>query len=69
VIDTLNGQTFPDFTTFYKRIMQSDAPITVLADKEGVKLAIDNVEAKKYNDEILKRYAIAKAKSEDLEGR
>jgi S1-C subfamily serine protease len=69
VIDTLNGQTFPDFTTFYKRITHSDAPITVLADKEGVKLAIDNVEAKKYNDEILKRYAIAKAKSEDLEGR
>lgn len=66
VIDTMNGEKFPDFKSFYKKMTETEAPITVLADKEGVKLAIDNIEARKLNDEILRRYAIAKAKSEDL---
>ncbi len=67
VVDTLDGEQFPDFKTFYRRMMSTKKPITVLADKDGVKLAIDNTEAKALNAEILRRYAIAREKSEDLE--
>jgi S1-C subfamily serine protease len=66
VIDKLNGEKFPDFKTFYEKLTHSQRPLTVLEDKDGIKLAIDNALAKKLNAEILKRYAIAKAKSDDL---
>lgn len=66
VIDKLDGEKFPDFKTFYERLTHSSKPLSVMEDKEGVKLAIDNARAKELNDEILKRYAIARAKSDDL---
>ncbi len=66
VIEKVNGQTFPDFKTFYDLIMHAKGEITILEDKEGIKLAIDNALAKKMGEEILKRYAINKWKSDDL---
>ena len=66
VIDKLDGKSFPDLKTFYQRLTHAADPIAVLEDKEGVKLAIDREMAKRLNAEILKRYAIARAKSEDL---
>lgn len=66
VIDKLDGETFPDLETFYRRLTQSKRPIALLTDKEGVKLAIDNALARSLNETILKRYAIAKAHSDDL---
>ncbi len=66
VVDKIDGERFPDLKTFYQKLIQSKKPISVLEDKEGVKLAIDNEMAKKRNKAILKRYAIAKEKSDDL---
>jgi len=66
VIDKINGETFPDFHTFYKKMMESKNKITILEDSEGVRLAINNKLAREKNKEILKRYAIAKEKSDDL---
>ncbi len=66
VIEKVNGETFPDFKTFYQKIMNAKGKITLLEDKEGIKLAIDNVKAKEIGKELLKRYAIAKWKSDDL---
>ena len=66
VIEKVNGETFPDFKTFYQKIMNAKEKITLLEDKEGIKLAIDNVKAKEIGEELLKRYAIVKWKSDDL---
>ncbi len=66
VIDTLDGKTFPDFKTFYKMMQNDSHDIIVLEDKEKVQLAIDNNLSKKLQNKILKRYAIAKDKSDDL---
>jgi len=66
VIEKVNGETFPDFKTFYQKIMNARGKITLLEDKEGIKLAIDNAKAKEIGKELLKRYAIAKWKSDDL---
>jgi hypothetical protein len=66
VIDKVNGETFPDFKTFYQKVMNAKGKITLLEDKDGIKLAIDNEKAKKIGNNLLKRYAIAKWKSDDL---
>ena len=66
VISKVNGETFPDFKTFYQKIMNAKGKITLLEDKEGIKLAIDNKKAKEIGEMLLKRYAIAKWKSDDL---
>ena len=66
VIEKVNGETFPDFKTFYQKMMNAKGEIILLEDKEGIKLAIDNKKAKEIGEELLKRYAIAKWKSDDL---
>ena len=66
VIDKVNGQRFPDFKTFYKLITSAKGKITLLEDKEGIKLAIDNDLAREKGKEILRRYAISRWKSDDL---
>ncbi len=66
VIDKINGKTFPDFKTFYQMMQNDCSDILVLEDNENVQLAIDKNLSKKLQNKILKRYAIAKDKSDDL---
>ncbi len=66
VIEKINGETFPDFKTFYKKVMEAKGEILLLEDKEGIKLAIDNQKAKEIGEALLKRYAISRWKSDDL---
>ena len=66
VIEKVNGESFPDFKTFYQKVMSAKGEITILEDRDGMKIAIDNKKAKEISSELLKRYAIAKWKSDDL---
>ena len=66
VIDKLDGETFPNFKTFYNRMQKNPHKIIVLEDKDGIKVAIDRNQSQSLQKIILKRYAIAKEKSDDL---
>lgn len=65
-IEKINGETFPDFKTFYEKMQTSKEPYIVLEDKEGMKVIIDKKEAMEKQQEILQKYNIEFDRSIDL---
>ena len=65
-IDKVNGETFKDFKTFYRKIEKAKGPYIVLEDNDGIKLVIDKKEALSKQKEILNTYNIEFDRSVDL---
>lgn len=65
-IDTINGESFKDFKEFYKKMKENTKDYIVLEDKRGIRVIIDDKEAKKKQKKILSRYNIQFDKSFDL---
>lgn len=59
-IDTIDGKKVLDFDSFVKMLKQTRNPFTVLQNKRGVEIVIDNDQAKRRNEAILKNYNIEK---------
>jgi hypothetical protein len=65
-IEKINGETFDNFKTFFKKLSSAKGKYIVLEDKDGVRLVIDREETEKRQKEILQKYNIEYDKSEDL---
>jgi S1-C subfamily serine protease len=65
-IHTINGETFKDFKDFHSKINASKKDYIVLEDKRGIRVIIDNEEAKNKQKKILNLYNIEFDKSFDL---
>ncbi len=65
-VEKINGETFPDFQTFYQKMRDFKGQYIVLEDNDGVKVVIDKKEAQEKQSEILKKYNIEFDKSIDL---
>jgi len=65
-IDKVNGETFKNFKEFYQKINTSKNKYIILEDKDGVKVIIDQDEAKRKQKSILKKYNIEFDRSVDL---
>ena len=65
-IEKINGETFDNFKTFFKKLSTAKVKYIVLDDKDGVQLVIDREETEKRQKEILQKYNIEYDKSEDL---
>ena len=58
MIDTLNHETFKNFKEFVEKLSNTQCHYTLLQNKGGVKVAIDNKKAKEIEQTILQRYGI-----------
>jgi len=65
MIDNLNHKPFKNFKEFKRKVLESKSKYTLLENKEGVKVAIENKKAKEAEKTILKRYSIKSSSSED----
>jgi len=65
-IEKLNGKTFDNFNTFYKRIKEFKGDYLILEDSDGVKIIINREEALSKQSDILKKYNIEYDRSIDL---
>jgi S1-C subfamily serine protease len=65
-IEKLNGKTFDNFKTFYKRVTEFKGDYLILEDVDGVKVIINKEEALSKQSEILKKYNIEYDRSIDL---
>ena len=58
LIDTVNDKEFKNFDEFKKLIANSKEKYILLKNRDGVKIAIDNKQAKGVEKRVLKRYSI-----------
>ncbi len=65
-IDKVNGDSFKDFKSFYKKVNAVKEPYIILEDNDGIKVVIERKEALLRQEEILKKYNIQFDKSIDL---
>ena len=65
-IDKVNGKSFRDLKEFYSMVSNSKDKYIILEDEDGSKVIIDKLKAEAIEDEIIKRYSIKSAKSDDL---
>ena len=65
-IERLNGETFDNFETFYKRVKEFKGEYLILEDRDGIKVIINRKEALAKQGDILKKYNIEYDRSIDL---
>ena len=65
-IEKLNGETFDNFKTFYKRVTEFKGEYIILEDVDGAKVIINREEALSKQNEILKKYNIEYDRSIDF---
>lgn len=58
MINKVNSKEFKDFKEFVELMKNAKSKYIILENKDGVKVAIDRIEALKNEDEILKKYSI-----------
>jgi len=68
-IETIDGKTFDNFDTFFRKLTQAKGKYVVLEDRDGIRVVIDTKEAKQKQKEILRKYNIEYDRSVDLRKR
>ena len=66
VVDSINGKKFKDFKSFVKLLEASKEKFIVFSDEENYQLVVNREEVLKKQKEILEKYNIKAAKSDDL---
>lgn len=66
VIEKVNGQIFSDINEFYHLVMTANTPYITLMDDIGYQIIIDRQLATQRSPEILQRYGVPAAHSDDL---
>lgn len=66
LIETINGKKFKNFKQFYQVLNKSNSRFIVLEDRFGYQVVIHREKGKEHQAQILKRYRISEAQSEDL---
>lgn len=67
LIETVNGERFPDFKAFYQKIQSSQDEFIVLGTADDYQIVIDRKEAMAAQPAILARYGISEDRSNDLQ--
>jgi len=65
-VEKVNSKKFKDFKEFYDLVMNGKENYIVLEDEDGSKVIIDRKKALSIESELLHRYSIKAAKSDDL---
>jgi len=63
----INGEPFTNFKQFYALLKQDKSPVVLLENEGGYQIAIDRKLADAEHDELLKKYRIQKAHSNEVE--
>jgi len=66
VVDTINGKHFKDFKEFVKLLEASQEKFIVFSDEDNYQLVVNREDVLKKQKEILEKYNIKAAKSDDL---
>lgn len=66
IIKKVNGESVPDFKTFYQKMQTASSPFIVLETDDGYQVVIDRTEATTKQPSILARYGISTDRSKDL---
>ena len=63
----VNGQSFQNFKQFYELLKQDESPVILLENEGGYQIAVDRDLADSEHNELLKKYRIQKAHSNEVE--
>lgn len=66
IIRKINGESVPDFKSFYQKMQAASSQFVVLETDDGYQVVIDRTEASAKQPAILARYGISADRSKDL---